>query len=112
MQLVPCIIITPLPVVPVWAATAPSLASSCDYTQIESDTVKRGDANIQSVPSKQTCTDVLTGSCSVVRCSWGIWCWGGSHSIFTCSILRFHMSEGAREKPRDRLTHFIPKSNW
>ena len=40
--MVPCIIITPLPVVPVWAATAPSLASSCDYTQIESDTVKRG----------------------------------------------------------------------
>ena len=40
--MVPCNIITPLPVVPVWAATAPSLASSCDYTQIESDTVKRG----------------------------------------------------------------------
>ena len=48
---------------------------------------QKGGANIQSVPSKQTCTDVLTGSCSVVRCSWGIWCWGGSHSIFTCSIL-------------------------
>ena len=29
------------------------------------------------------------------------------HSIFTGSILGFHMSEGAREKPRDTLTHFI-----
>src|SRR4029434_794317 len=50
---------------------------------------QKGGANIQSVPSKQTCTDVLTGSCSVVRCSGGIWCWGGSHSIFTCSILGY-----------------------
>src|SRR4029434_8701897 len=49
----------------------------------------------------------LCRSCLVV---W-IWCWGGSHSIFTCSILGFHMSEGAREKPRDTLTHLIQKPN-
>src|SRR4029434_472058 len=48
---------------------------------------QKGVANIQSVISKQTCTDVLTGSCRVVRCSWGIWCWGGSQSIITGIIV-------------------------
>src|SRR4029434_10858835 len=32
------------------------------------------------------------------------------HSIFTGPILGFHMSEGAREKPRDTLTHILYKN--
>src|SRR4029434_2201663 len=55
------------------------------------------------------------GRCGLVV---GIGCCGGNHitlavhSIFTGSILGFHMSEGATEKPTDKLTHFIQNQNW
>src|SRR4029434_7080134 len=34
------------------------------------------------------------------------------HSIFTGSILGFHMSEGAKEAKGHTYTHFIQKPNW
>src|SRR4029434_8803428 len=64
---------------------------------------------------KTTSTSFSRGRCGLVV---GIGCCGDNHiitlavhSVFTGSILGLHMSEGAREKPRDTLTHFIQKPN-